>query len=76
MKEVKSQLDRARELLSQSDRAIQHWEKRLELGFGEAGPGFGDLLKAGKTVEQGGLSSFAKRTRNKEVTKKAGSEEE
>ena len=76
LKEVKSQLDRARELLSQSDRAIQHWEKRLELGFGEAGPGFGDLLKASKTVEQGGRSSFAKKTRKKKVTEKAGSEEE
>lgn len=76
LKEVKSQLDRARELLSQSDRAIQYWEKRLELGFGDTGPGFGDLLKASKTVERGGLSSFAKRARKKEVTEKAGGEEE
>jgi hypothetical protein len=35
-----------------------------------------DLLKASKTVEQGGRSSFAKKTRKKKVTEKAGSEEE
>lgn len=63
LKEVKSQLDRAKELLSQSDKAIAHWEKRLESGFGEIGPGFRDLLKAKKAVDDGGRSSFAKKSR-------------
>ena len=54
--------DRARELLSQSDKAIEYWEKRLELGFGDIGPGFRDLLKSKKIVEGGGRSSFAKKT--------------
>ena len=35
LKEIKRQLDRARELLSQSDKAISHWERRLSQGFGE-----------------------------------------
>ena len=65
LKEIKSQLDRARELLSQSDKAIEYWERRLEQGFGEIGPGFRDLLKARKIVEDGGESSFAKKTRKK-----------
>ena len=69
LKEIKSQLDRARELLSQSDKAIQYWEKRLELGFGDIGPGFRDLLKARKNVEDGGRSSFAKNTRKKGKSK-------
>tara|TARA_B100001250_G_C19813674_1_gene797061 strand:+ start:1065 stop:1895 length:831 start_codon:yes stop_codon:yes gene_type:complete len=60
LKEITSQLDRARELLSQSDRAIAHWEKRLESGFGDMGPGFRDLLKAQRTVDRGGNSSFSK----------------
>ena len=65
LKEIKSQLDRARELLSQSDKAIEYWERRLEQGFGEIGPGFRDLLKARKIVDDGGKSSFAKKTRKK-----------
>ena len=68
LKEIKSQLDRARELLSQSDKAIEYWEKRLELGFGDIGPGFRDLLKARKSVEDGGRSSFAKKVRKKAKT--------
>ncbi len=76
LKEVKSQLDRARELLSQSDKAIQHWEKRLESGFGDIGPGFRDLLKARKAVEGGGRSSFAKKTSKKASSEKEGGEEE
>jgi|TARA_B100001996_G_scaffold109270_1_gene82678 uncharacterized coiled-coil DUF342 family protein len=78
LKEVKSQLDRARELLSQSDKAIHYWEKRLELGYGDNGPGFPDLLKAMKTVEGGGRSSFAKKAKKKgAISKKVvGGEEE
>ena len=76
LKEIKSQLDRARELLSQSDKAIEYWEKRLEQGFGDIGPGFRDLLKARKIVEDGGRSSFAKKTRKKGVSEDLVGEEE
>ena len=76
LKEIKSQLDRARELLSQSDKAIEYWEKRLELGFGDIGPGFRDLLKARKSVEDGGKSSFAKKVRKKAKSEILGGEEE
>ena len=76
LREVKSQLDRARELLSQSDKAIEYWEKRLEVGFGDIGPGFRDLLKARNTVENGGRSSFAKKTRKKTKSRKIAGEEE
>tara|TARA_B100000686_G_scaffold349397_1_gene442704 strand:- start:7 stop:840 length:834 start_codon:yes stop_codon:yes gene_type:complete len=60
LREIRSQLDRARELLSQSDRAIGHWERRLKDGFGDIGPGFPDLLRGHEIVKGGGLSSFAK----------------
>ncbi len=60
LREVRSQLDRARELLAQSDRAIGHWERRLKDGFGDIGPGFPDLLRGYEKVKGGGLSSFAK----------------
>ena len=76
LKEIKSQLDRARELLSQSDKAIEYWEKRLELGVGDIGPGFRDLLKARKSVEDGGRSSFAKKVRKKAKSEILGGEEE
>ena len=75
LKEVKSQLDRAKELLSQSDKAIAHWEKRLDSGFGEIGPGFRDLLRAKKTVEDGGRSSFAKKSRKTSKKEKSVGEE-
>ena len=76
LKEIKSQLDRARELLSQSDKAIEYWERRLEQGFGEIGPGFRDLLKARKIVEDGGKSSFAKKKRKKEKSEDPVGEQE
>lgn len=75
LKEVKSQLDRAKELLSQSDKAIAHWEKRLESGFGEIGLGFRDLLKAKKAVDEGGRSSFAKKSRKASKKEKSAGEE-
>ncbi len=63
-------------MLSQSDKAIEYWEKRLELGFGDIGPGFRDLLRARKIVEEGGRSSFAKNTRKKAKSKDLVGEEE
>jgi uncharacterized coiled-coil DUF342 family protein len=76
LKEIKSQLDRARELLSQSDRAIAHWERRLEDGFGDVGPGFRDLLKARRIVEKGGQSSFAKKSQGEKKSRKPVGDEE
>ena len=40
LREIRRQLDRARELLTQSDKAIEHWERRLEKGFGDLRRGF------------------------------------
>jgi len=76
LRDVRSQLDRARELLSQSDKAIGHWERRLKEGFGDLGPGFSELLDGMKKVSEGGMSSFAKKTRRKKSLMRRGSEEE
>ena len=75
IREIRSQLDRAKELLSQSDKAIDYWEKRIENGFGDMGPGFRDLLKGQKTVDMGGSSSFSRRTRKTREAKSRGEEE-
>ena len=75
IREIRSQLDRAKELLDQSDKAIDYWEKRIENGFGDLGPGFRDLLKGQKNVDTGGRSSFAKRSRKLKETKSRGEEE-
>ena len=58
--EVRRQLDRAKELLSQSDHAIEHWQRRLKDGYSELGIGFPDLLRDMNQVQNGGASSFAK----------------
>lgn len=65
LRDIRSQLDRARELLSQSDKAIGYWQRRLDEGFGDLGPGFIDLLGQRSKVEAGGKSSFAKTTSKK-----------
>ena len=70
LKEIRSQLDRARELLSQSDRAIDYWERRLNDGFDNIGPGFPDLLEGHEIVKAGGLSSFAKVSKSKSRNQK------
>tara|TARA_Y100001956_G_scaffold74360_1_gene81385 strand:+ start:252 stop:1085 length:834 start_codon:yes stop_codon:yes gene_type:complete len=76
LREIRSQLDRARELLSQSDRAIGHWERRLKDGFGDIGPGFPDLLRGHEIVKGGGLSSFAKAPASNSNPKKKSVREE
>lgn len=74
LKEVRRQLDRAKELLLQSDKAINHWERRLTQGFGEIDDGFSDLLAAQKKVSEGGDSSFARKKKAKnDQTRKKGS---
>jgi len=62
LRDVKSQLDRAKELLSQSDTAIKHWERRLVEGYGDLGPGFPDLLNDMRKVSDGEASSFARKS--------------
>ena len=67
IREVRRQLDRAKELLSQSDRAIEHWQRRLNDGYSELGVGFPDLLSDMNQVQNGGDSSFAsKNKKNKQ----------
>ena len=75
IREIRSQLDRAKELLAQSDKAIEYWEKRIENGFGDLGPGFRDLLKRQKNVDTGGRSSFANSSRKLKQKKSRGEEE-
>ena len=71
IRDVRRQLDRAKELLSQSDKAIEHWQRRLKDGYGELGLGFPDLLRDMIQVQDGGDSSFAKRhKKNKQNSKK------
>ena len=70
LRELRRQLDRAKELFSQSDYAIEHWGRRLNDGFSELGVGYPDLLKDMERVKQGGDSSFARRKRNEDSTKK------
>ena len=65
LREIRRQLDRAKELLAQSDSAISHWERRISDGFGELGGGFPDLLATKRTVSKGGRSSFARKSKSK-----------
>ena len=76
LREIRRQLDRARELLSQSDRAIAHWERRLKDGFGDIGGGFPDLMAANKRGSDGGRSSFARNPKEKRSKGNDGGEEE
>ena len=69
IREVRRQLDRAKELLSQSDYAIEHWGRRLTDGYSELGVGYPDLLNDMERVKQGGDSSFARRKTNISSTK-------
>ena len=65
LREIRRQLDRAKELLAQSDSAISHWERRLSDGFRELGGGFPDLLATNRIVSKGGRSSFARKSKAK-----------
>ena len=69
LREIRRQLDRAKELLSQSDKAVEYWERRLDKGFGELGDGFKDLLSAQRKVAEGGDSSFARKKNNRKEKK-------
>ncbi|MEC8954429.1 MAG: hypothetical protein VYE70_00375 [Candidatus Thermoplasmatota archaeon] len=63
IREVRRQLDRAKELLAQSDHAIEHWQRRLNDGFAELGMGFPDLLRDMNRIREGGDSSFARKNK-------------
>ena len=65
IRDIRRQLDRARELYSQSSDAISLWEGKISSGFGDGSSGFDDLLTDMNRVLGGGASSFAKKTGNK-----------
>ena len=65
LREIRRQLDRAKELFAQSDYAIAHWERRLKDGFRELEEGFPDLMAANIRVSEGGRSSFARSSKPK-----------
>lgn len=65
IRDIRRQLDRARELYSQSSDAISLWEGKISSGFGDGNSGFDDLLTDMNRVLGGGASSFAKKTGNK-----------
>ena len=75
LREIRRQLDRAKELLAQSDYAIAHWERRLKDGFEDLGVGFPDLMVANIRVSKGGKSSFARNSKPKHRTDPSGGEE-
>jgi len=76
LRDIRRQSDRAKELLDQSDIAIQHWQRRLKDGFGELGGEYRDLMAASNKVSSGGRSSFAKRRKSTSKSKESGAEEE
>ena len=76
LRDIRRQMDRARELLDQSDIAIEHWQRRLKEGFGELGAGYRDLMTASNKVSSGGQSSFARTQRSVSKSKKVRGEEE
>tara|TARA_B100001123_G_scaffold314760_1_gene352262 strand:- start:7 stop:837 length:831 start_codon:yes stop_codon:yes gene_type:complete len=76
LRDIRRQMDRARELLDQSDIAIEHWQRRLKDGFGELGAGYRDLMAASNKVSSGGRSSFARTQRPVSKSKKVRGEEE
>ena len=76
LRDISRQMDRAKELLAQSDYAIAHWERRLKDGFGELGGGFPDLMAANIRVAEGGRSSFARNSKPKRSRSRQGGEEE
>ena len=65
LREIRRQLDRARELLTQSDKAIEHWERRLEKGFGDLERVSTIFYQLKERFAEGGDSSFARKKRKK-----------
>ena len=65
IRDIRRQLDRARELYAQSSDAISLWEGKLSAGFGDSSTGFDDLLTDMNRVLDGGASSFARKKSKK-----------
>lgn len=66
IRDIRRQLDRAKELHAQSSDAISLWEGKLSTGFGDSATGFDDLLTDMNRVLGGGASSFARKKSKKE----------
>ena len=65
IRDIRRQLDRARELYAQSSDAISLWEGKISTGFGDSSTGFDDLLSDMNRVLDGGASSFARKKSKK-----------
>ena len=65
IRDIRRQLDRARELYAQSSDAISLWEGKISTGFGDSSTGFDDLLTDMNRVLGGGASSFARKKSKK-----------
>lgn len=61
IRDIRRQLDRARELYAQSSDAISLWQGKISTGFGDNDTGFDDLLTDMNRVLDGGPSSFARK---------------
>ncbi|MBK70267.1 MAG: hypothetical protein CMB53_02575 [Euryarchaeota archaeon] len=72
IRDVRRQLDRAKELLSQSSKAIEYWRRRLRDGFGDIDSGHDDLLADMHRVMSGGASSFSKVSNGDETARGEG----
>lgn len=68
-KEIRKQLDRAMELEMQSDASVNYWEGVVKNGF-KKGAGL-DLLQNSIRVEEGGVASFATKTKKHKRPKKS-----
>ncbi|GIR34326.1 MAG: hypothetical protein CM15mP48_0100 [Candidatus Poseidoniales archaeon] len=71
--EIRKQLDRAKELESQSEASVAYWENVVKTGF-ERGGG-ADLLQNSMSVKSGGLASFARKSAKKASLKGRGEDE-
>ena len=71
--EIRKQLDRAKELESQSEASVAYWDNVVKIGFEKGGGA--DLLRNSMTVKSGGLASFARKASKKEIRKGGGEDE-
>jgi uncharacterized coiled-coil DUF342 family protein len=75
-KEAAGQLNRARNLLSQTDDIVSYWNHRIDKGFGDLKDGTGDLMAASSRVADGKPSSMPRKAREEPVKTTSGGEEE
>tara|TARA_B100000900_G_scaffold401753_1_gene406780 strand:+ start:7 stop:777 length:771 start_codon:yes stop_codon:yes gene_type:complete len=67
-REIRKQLDRAKELEMQSDASVKYWEEVVKNGF-DKGAGY-DLLQNSRRVGEGGVASFATKVKKRKAPKK------